>query len=86
MATHRAAMPFLCMCRLVEKPINEVYGFVFLAVNDFGIYLSHSHIGMAKQFARCIEVGSQREHHRGKSVARKMKWCNYRRGFISKLK
>ena len=68
MATHRAAMLFLCMYGLVEKPINEVYGFILLAVNDFGVYLSHSHIGMAKQLTRSIEVGSQSEHHCRKSM------------------
>ena len=56
MAAHRAAIVFLCVSGSVKKPIDEFYGFVLLAVNDFGIYLCHAHIGMAKQFARGVKV------------------------------
>jgi len=55
--------------RLIEQPVYKIDGIILFLIDDFGIHLCHLHIGMTEQLRGSIEICSERQHHRGESVA-----------------
>lgn len=60
------------MAALVEQSVHQIDRIVLFLIDDFGIHLRHLHIGMAEQLRGRVEVCSERQHHRGESVARRV--------------
>ena len=55
--------------RLLEQSIYQIDGIILFLIDDFGVNLRHLHIGMAEQLRGSIKICSERQHHRGESVA-----------------
>lgn len=55
-----------------KKSVDESYGLSLFLIYDFAVYLSGADIGMTKKLADGIQVGTCRQHHGGKSMARDM--------------
>ena len=58
--------------RLIEQPVYKIDGIILFLIDDFGIHLCHLHIGMTEQLRGSIEICSERQHHRGERVARRV--------------
>ena len=52
----------------IEQAVDEVYRFVFLAVDDFCVHLCHSYIRMPEQLGCRVEVCTEGKHHGCKRV------------------
>ncbi len=55
---------------LTEYRGRQIDRIILLLIYDFCIDLSYLDVGMTEQLAYGIEVCTQRQHHRGKGVAR----------------
>lgn len=58
--------------RLIEQAIYQIDGIILFLIDDFGIHLRHLHIGMTEQLRGGIEICTERQHHRRKSMARRV--------------
>lgn len=54
--------------RLIEQSVYQIDGIVLFLIDDLGIHLRHLHIGMAEQLRGGIEIRTECQHHRCKSV------------------
>ena len=56
--------------RLIEQSVYQIDGVILFLIDDFGVHLRHFHISMAEQLRGGIEIRTECQHHRCKSVAR----------------
>ena len=54
---------------LIEQSVYQINSIILFLIDDFGVHLCHFHIGMTEQFRGSIEICSERQHHRCKSMA-----------------